>query len=89
LDAVSYTPSAAFGKIVSSPVNEVIMPRIGKLTGNVISPGLFINLSRMYLRVAGVGKAPRALHPAKLTSATLACAAAVERELVGQVGGHK
>ena len=43
--AVGIIIGAAFGKIVSSLVNDVIMPPIGKLMGNVDFTGLFINLS--------------------------------------------
>lgn len=42
--AVGIIIGAAFGKIVSSLVNDVIMPPIGKLMGNVDFTGLFINL---------------------------------------------
>jgi len=42
--AVGIIIGAAFGKIVSSLVNDVIMPPIGKLMGNVDFSGLFINL---------------------------------------------
>jgi len=42
--AVGIIIGAAFGKIVSSFVNDVIMPPIGKLMGNVDFSGLFINL---------------------------------------------
>jgi len=44
--AVGIIIGAAFGKIVSSLVNDVIMPPIGKLMGNVDFSDLFINLSR-------------------------------------------
>jgi len=43
--AVGIIIGAAFGKIVSSLVNDVIMPPIGKLMGNVDFSDLFINLS--------------------------------------------
>ena len=43
--AVGIIIGAAFGKIVSSLVNDIIMPPIGKLLGNVDFSGLFINLS--------------------------------------------
>jgi large conductance mechanosensitive channel len=43
--AVGIIIGVAFGKIVSSLVNDVIMPPIGKLLGNVDFSGLFINLS--------------------------------------------
>src|SRR5512137_2859080 len=43
--AVGIIIGAAFGKIVSSLVNDVIMPPIGKLMGNVDFSSLFVNLS--------------------------------------------
>ncbi len=43
--AVGIIIGAAFGKIISSLVNDVLMPPIGKLMGNVDFSGLFINLS--------------------------------------------
>ena len=43
--AVGIIIGAAFGKIVSSLVNDVIMPPIGMLMGNVDFSQLFINLS--------------------------------------------
>ena len=43
--AVGIIIGAAFGKIVSSLVNDVIMPPIGLLLGNVDFSNLFINLS--------------------------------------------
>ncbi len=42
--AVGIIIGAAFGKIVTSLVNDVIMPPIGLLTGNVDFSQLFINL---------------------------------------------
>lgn len=43
--AVGIILGAAFGKIVSSLVNDVIMPPIGLLVGNVKFSDLFLNLS--------------------------------------------
>lgn len=43
--AVGVIIGGAFGKIVSSLVNDVIMPPIGKLMGGVNFSQLFINLS--------------------------------------------
>ena len=43
--AVGVIIGVAFGKIVSSLVEDVIMPPIGRLLGNVDFSGLFINLS--------------------------------------------
>ena len=42
--AVGIIIGAAFGKIVSSFVNDVLMPPIGKLLGGVDFTGLFITL---------------------------------------------
>lgn len=42
--AVGVIIGAAFGKIVSSLVSDVLMPPIGKLTGDVDFSGLFIQL---------------------------------------------
>jgi large conductance mechanosensitive channel len=43
--AVGVIIGAAFGKIVSSLVEDVLMPPIGQLLGKVDFSGLFINLS--------------------------------------------
>lgn len=43
--AVGVIIGAAFGKIVSSLVDDVLMPPIGKLLGKVDFSNLFINLS--------------------------------------------
>ena len=43
--AVGIIIGVAFGKIVSSLVQDIIMPPIGKLMGNVDFSDLFINLS--------------------------------------------
>jgi len=43
--AVGIVIGAAFGKIVSSLVNDVLMPPIGMIMGNVDFSQLFINLS--------------------------------------------
>ena len=51
--AVGIIIGAAFGKIVSSLVNDVLMPPIGLLLGNVDFSGLFLNLSqRSYTTLA-------------------------------------
>ena len=42
--AVGVIIGGAFGKIVSSLVNDVLMPLIGKLTGGVSFTDLFVNL---------------------------------------------
>jgi large conductance mechanosensitive channel len=42
--AVGVIIGGAFGKIVSSLVNDVLMPPIGKLTGGVDFSGLFVQL---------------------------------------------
>ena len=43
--AVGIIIGAAFGKIVSSLVKDIIMPPIGLLMGNVDFSGLYLNLS--------------------------------------------
>jgi large conductance mechanosensitive channel len=43
--AVGIIIGAGFGKIVSSLVNDILMPPIGRLTGNVDFSNLFIPLS--------------------------------------------
>ena len=43
--AVGIVIGGAFGKIVSSFVNDVLMPPIGKLMGNVDFGQLYVNLS--------------------------------------------
>ena len=43
--AVAVIIGAAFGKIVTSLVNDLVMPPIGLLLGNVDFSNLFINLS--------------------------------------------
>jgi large conductance mechanosensitive channel len=43
--AVGIIIGAAFGKIVSSLVNDIIMPPIGVILGGVDFSGIFINLS--------------------------------------------
>src|SRR5437667_7242213 len=58
--AVGVIIGAAFGEIVSSLVEDVIMPPIGRLLGHVDFSGLFINLS---------GKSYETLSDAKLHNA--------------------
>src|SRR5690349_15478764 len=43
--AVGIIIGAAFGRIVSSLVNDVLMPPIGKLMGNMDFSGLFVALN--------------------------------------------
>jgi large conductance mechanosensitive channel len=43
--AVGVIIGAAFGKIVSSLVDDILMPPLGQLLGNVDFSGLFISLS--------------------------------------------
>jgi large conductance mechanosensitive channel len=43
--AIGIILGAAFGKIVSSFVNDLLMPPIGKLMGNVDFSNLFVSLS--------------------------------------------
>lgn len=43
--AVGVVIGAAFGKIVTSLVNDIVMPPIGRLMGNLDFSNLFVNLS--------------------------------------------
>jgi large conductance mechanosensitive channel len=43
--AVGITIGAAFGRIISSLVADIIMPPIGRLVGKVDFSGLFLNIS--------------------------------------------
>jgi large conductance mechanosensitive channel len=51
--AIGVIIGAAFGKIVTSLVSDIIMPPIGKLTGGVDFKELFINLDPSKLTKAG------------------------------------
>jgi large conductance mechanosensitive channel len=56
--AVGVIIGGAFGKIVTSLVNDVIMPPIGRLTGGVDFSSLYINLSGVaYASLAEAQKA--------------------------------
>ena len=56
--AVGIIIGAAFGRIVSSFVNDVVMPPIGLLVGNVDFSNLFVNLgSGVYETVAAAEEA--------------------------------
>lgn len=56
--AIGVILGAAFGKIVSSLVSDVLMPPIGKLMGNLDFSSLFINLStESYASLAEAKKA--------------------------------
>lgn len=61
--AVGVIIGGAFGKIVTSMVNDVIMPPIGKMMGGVDFKDLFINLDPSKLTKAG--KAVETLTDAK------------------------
>ena len=43
--AVAFIMSTAFGAVVKSFINDIILPIIGKLVGNVDFANLYINLS--------------------------------------------
>jgi large conductance mechanosensitive channel len=60
--AVGIIIGAAFGKIVTSLVNDVIMPPIGLLMGNVDFSNLFVNLT-MGASYASVAEAEAAGAP--------------------------
>ena len=55
--AVGVIIGVAFGKIIASLVEDVIMPPIGKLLGNVDFSGLFINLSSTHFDSIAAAKA--------------------------------
>ena len=55
--AVGVVIGAAFGKIVSSLVEDVIMPPIGRLLGHVDFSGLFLNLSDKSYETLAAAKA--------------------------------
>ncbi len=56
--AVGIVIGAAFGKIVTSFVNDVLMPPLGKLVGGVDFSNLFINLgSESYASLAAAQEA--------------------------------
>jgi large conductance mechanosensitive channel len=54
--AVGVIIGAAFGKIVSSLVDDVIMPPIGRLLGRVDFSNLFINLSDQHYDTIAAAK---------------------------------
>src|SRR5207249_9451072 len=55
--AVGVIIGAAFGKIVSSLVEDVLMPPIGRLLGHVDFSGLFLNLSQKSYETLASAKA--------------------------------
>ena len=56
--AVGIIIGAAFGKIITSFVSDILMPPIGLLLGNVDFSGLFINISgQAYATLADAKKA--------------------------------
>ncbi len=55
--AVGVIIGAAFGKVVSSLVDDVIMPPLGKLIGNVDFSSLFVNLSAVHYETLADAKA--------------------------------
>ena len=55
--AVGVIIGAAFGKIVSSAVDDIIMPPIGRLLGNVDFSNLFINLDQRHFDTLEAAKA--------------------------------
>ncbi len=61
--AVGIIIGAAFGKIVTSLVNDVIMPPIGLLMGNVDFSNLFVNLTMGSTTFASVAEAEAAGAP--------------------------
>ena len=56
--AVAFIMGAAFGAVVKSLINDIIMPIIGKLVGNVDFANLYVNLSgRAYESAAAAREA--------------------------------
>ena len=55
--AVGVIIGAAFGKIVASLVEDVIMPPIGQLLGHIDFSGLFVNLSHTHYDSIAAAKA--------------------------------
>jgi large conductance mechanosensitive channel len=55
--AVGFVVGAAFGKIVSSLTNDIIMPPIGLILGHVDFSNLFINLSSKHYDTIAAAKA--------------------------------
>jgi large conductance mechanosensitive channel len=55
--AVGVIIGAAFGKVVSSLVDDVLMPPLGRLIGSVDFSNLFINLSQTHYDTLGAAKA--------------------------------
>ena len=55
--AVGIIIGAAFGKIVSSMVDDVLMPPIGKLMGNMDFSNLFVSLSGQHYDSVAAAKA--------------------------------
>jgi large conductance mechanosensitive channel len=55
--AVGIIMGVAFGKIITSFVNDVIMPPIGRLLGNVDFSSLFINISGQPYKTIAEAKA--------------------------------
>ena len=64
--AVGVIIGAAFGKIVNSLVEDVIMPPIGKLIGNMDFSNLYVPLYE------GTGEAPKTLAEAKRLGSVIA-----------------
>jgi large conductance mechanosensitive channel len=58
--AVGVIVGAAFGKIVTSLVEDVLMPPIGQLIGHVDFSGLFINLGATHYDTIAAAKTAKA-----------------------------
>lgn len=56
--AVGVVIGGAFGKIVTSLVNDIIMPPLGKLMGDVDFSNLFLNLSDKHVATLAEAKKP-------------------------------
>ena len=54
--AIAFVMGAAFGKVATSFINDVVMPPIGLLLGKVDFSSLYINLSGQDVRIPGQGQ---------------------------------
>jgi large conductance mechanosensitive channel len=55
--AIGVIIGAAFGKVVSSLVDDVLMPPLGRLIGRVDFSNLFVNLSEIHYDTVAAAKA--------------------------------
>jgi large conductance mechanosensitive channel len=70
--AVGVIIGGAFGKIVDSMINDIMMPVVGKIVGNVDFTNLYLPLSEAVTKANEVNKGPLGLVDAKKLGAVLA-----------------